>query len=80
MEVIRNRKGDRSGLGAIHGSGTYSDHDFFYCQHSNEAWHEQAIRLKDEMGKSRSATIKKLLQEEIDQILRTRTPTIKPRT
>jgi len=70
MNVERNVDGPTSSVEAM--SGGKHLHDLFTCPNTEEEWHEHAIELMDEMGETASKRIKKILQEEIDEILKNR--------
>lgn len=51
--------------------------DVFNCPNTGEDWHNQIITLMGERDRTSSAKLTTLLQEEIDQVLASRTPTKK---
>jgi hypothetical protein len=74
MEVKRNKKSADSFNAAI--AGKSSNHDFFWCANYQTNWHIQVRELIGEIENSSSSSIRKLLKEEIDLILKNKTPTI----
>lgn len=51
-------------------------HDRFECPHNSEKWHEQAIELVEAIKNSPSASIRAIMQRELDEILHTKKATI----
>ena len=74
MVVERNQYGPTSSVAAM--AGFQSHHDSFSCPNSGKTWHNQAIALMKEVKRTSSKRLKEMLQEELDMILCTRTPTI----
>lgn len=50
-------------------------HDEFACEFSCEAWHRQALALKQEAEKTPSGEVARLLLAEADRLVRSRTAT-----
>lgn len=73
--VERNQLAETSFTGAL--SQLKRWHDFFYCQHSKEKWHEQLLKLRKLIEETPSKKLQIILEEEINEILITRTPTIR---
>lgn len=72
--VLRNQIGPTSFIGAIASSKT--PHDLFYCQYSELDWHKQLLALKGLILKTPSRRIQLILEDEANEILATRIPTI----
>lgn len=75
MEVERNLPAIGGFAAAMGGSNRIRDR--FTCPNSNNKWHHQAVSLVLEQSKTKSAKLTALLQEEINEILATKTPTKK---
>lgn len=73
MEVQRGVEVSRTFAEAM-GKMTFPS-DSFTCPESEQDWHRQIVSLLQEQGRTRSAKLTALLQEEIDEILATKTPT-----
>jgi hypothetical protein len=52
-------------------------HDEFRCVHAGEPWHRQALALKMEAAGTASGRLGRMLLEEAEQVVRTRTATRK---
>jgi hypothetical protein len=72
MEVTRNVKGSTSFAEAIGKKGHV--HDSFRCQHYRKDWHRRVSALMDEGRATKSESIRKVLQKEIEDILQRRKP------
>jgi len=75
MEAHRNVNGPTNFASAMAKHKTL--HDAFYCPNAGKAWHNQAIALKEEMEKTASTRLAKLLREELGDVLKTRKATKK---
>jgi hypothetical protein len=75
MNVERQSKGPSSFAAAL--SLTINNHDIFWCANHEMTWHTQARDLMLEMQRTSSNSIRKILKEEVDDIVRTRIATIK---
>lgn len=73
MDVKRDLDGPTSFTMAI--GKSKRKHDFFWCPHREDAWHEQVVQLRQFMKSCPSAFLSEVVQREIDQILETKTPT-----
>jgi hypothetical protein len=58
-------------------SGSNRKRDRFTCPDSEHDWHLQVVALTVEVGKTNSAKLTALLQEEISEIVATKEPTKK---
>jgi hypothetical protein len=72
-EVVRNIKGHPGYVSFL--CGIAEDHDLFLCKHMKEPWHQQALALMKMAEATPSATRQAELEQEIQRILTTRTPT-----
>lgn len=71
MEVTRNVNGPTQFVMAV--SGAKRLHDAFFCPHYKDDWHKRVSDLWGEIGiGTKSAKIKKLIREEIGEILKKR--------
>lgn len=70
MLVSRNVYGYASLIAAM-GSKTKTLHDSFICPHYHEDWHKLMLELIFEQNRTRSKSIKAIIQKDIDDILRT---------
>lgn len=52
-----------------------STFDYYECPNRNSNWHIQVLRLKKEISETASTAIGKILQKEINQILKNRKAT-----
>lgn len=50
-------------------------HDTFSCKYSGEKWHDQVIHLFQYMRKCPSKVISDLIQQEIEEVIKSKTPT-----
>jgi hypothetical protein len=50
-------------------------HDVFYCKFSSEDWHLQTLALKRRIESETSQAIADLLQEELNEVLKTKQTT-----
>jgi len=75
MEVHRNVKGPTCFGEAMSGNKTL--HDSFWCPNAGKDWHNQVIALKEEIEKTASTKVAKLLQAELKQVRKTRKATKK---
>lgn len=73
MEVERNQEGATSWAESMAQKKHSFDH--FYCKYSNERWHKQLLKLRRMIEDTPSITIANLLQEEVNQILKTKVAT-----
>jgi hypothetical protein len=73
MLVDKNQYGPTSSIMAM--SGSKRHYDFFHCPAREESWHKQVVALRQEKRKTASAMIASVLQNEIELILQTKTPT-----
>lgn len=73
MDVTRNVHGPTSSIGAMFGSKRL--HDQFACPNVGEKWHTQVYNLRRQAEDTPSAAIQKIIEDEIQQILKTRQPT-----
>ena len=69
----RNQHGPTSWLMGISGQKRY--YDFFCCPDREEAWHIQVVELRKMKRTTPSAFIAAILEQEIELILQTKTPT-----
>lgn len=53
-----------------------SNDDVFSCPNYSEKWHRQAVVLKERIKKETSFKIIKMLQEEIEEIIQAKKPTV----
>lgn len=72
-EVQRNIDGPTSWAESI--AKMKHMHDSFKCKQAMDPWHLQARALLQEKRKTNSTRLKQILQEEIDEILRTKQTT-----
>lgn len=70
MDVERGSVGPTGWCEAMAGRG--HRHDKFCCPNAQLAWHAQAVRLRKEAANTASETVRKLIHEELDELLRTR--------
>ena len=68
--VTRNLNGPTSLAESL--AGMKHLHDRFTCPHVDKDWHEQVLHLKKEQEKTKSPSLKKILEEDIRKILYTR--------
>ena|SRR3989344_1353034 len=47
-------------------------HDYFECPNLGELWHKHIVSLTDEQMKTNSAKIKQILEDEIQETLKTK--------
>jgi len=73
MDVSRNNGPSGGFAGAM--AGHNRKYDVFSCPNRRLAWHLQAKLLKREIEKTPSNTLAEVMQEELDGILKDRTPT-----
>jgi hypothetical protein len=73
-EVQRNKMGATSYAESVRGKEHL--HDYFYCAHAEQRWHEQVRQLLNERRMTNSNSIRQMLDMEIELILKTRQPTI----
>lgn len=66
--VDRDQKGPTSWAGAM--AHKQTPHDFFYCPHGNESWHQKALDLVQEMGETRSKRVVELIRQDLKDLLR----------
>ena len=45
-------------------------HDYFFCPYSKETWHLNALELLKEIEKSHSSSLKKIMQNDLDEIIK----------
>jgi hypothetical protein len=50
-------------------------HDEFHCERAGETWHRQALALRQEATQTASKRLADLLNQEADEVARTRTAT-----
>lgn len=74
MDVQRGVNGPTSSIGAM--AGFKHLHDSFFCPFSKENWHQQVLALKSRIGKEISKKLIDILTEEMEEILKTKTPTL----
>ena len=67
MTVIRNQNGP-TGMAESMAGGKYL-HDAFYCPHAGQDWHIEAGDLLDEMLKTKSKRVVKLIRLDLDELL-----------
>ena len=65
--VERNRKGIRRWTAGM--AGMFESHDWFQCPNVEQPWHMRVLQLMDEMEKTASTKISKILRREIDRLL-----------
>ena len=65
--VRRNQIGPTSWAGAMANAETA--HDYFFCPHSKEPWHEQAVALLQAIENTPSKRIAALMQEDLVDLL-----------
>lgn len=75
MLVERNVDGPRSFTQAM--AGGKSKHDFFWCPHRNEDWHKQVVAIRRKARETPSMRQQTMLEEEADEIVKTRQATKK---
>lgn len=75
MKERRNVNGPRGFVMAMIGSKSL--HDSFDCPFSQDEWHIQVVRLREEGDKSVSARIEAIYRDEAEEVLKTRTATKK---
>ncbi len=68
-DVKRGVYGPTSWAGAMAKKGRL--HDLFTCPNSKEEWHIQALNLLQEMEKSFSPSLKEIMQNDLDYIVKT---------
>jgi DNA replicative helicase MCM subunit Mcm2 (Cdc46/Mcm family) len=73
MNVKRNCEGPRSSIGAM--AGCKSKYDFFSCPDAAEEWHYQALRIKQMIADTPSASLAIILEAELRKILKDKKPT-----
>lgn len=56
-------------------AGGKHSHSFAVCPNAEEAWHLQIRALREEQGNTQSASIKKILADEMDHIFDTKKTT-----
>ena len=79
MQEERNVLGVRSWAESMaRHLGTFGSYRFdkWTCVHSTESWHKQVVSLRNEKHQTQSASIRKMLEEEIKLVLRDRISTI----
>jgi len=47
-------------------------HDQFYCPNAETAWHVHAVELRKEADETASRKVRKMIEQELDELLRTR--------
>jgi hypothetical protein len=70
MDVERGRVGATSWGEAM--ARRSHRHDQFRCPNATLAWHGQAVRLRKEAANTASKTVRKLIRNELTELLRTR--------
>lgn len=74
MNVDRYSKGAGSFAASL--AETITNQDIFWCSNHNANWHIQCRELMVEMTRTASGTIRKMLKEEVEVILKTKTSTL----
>jgi hypothetical protein len=69
-DVERNRLSSTSWAGAMAKVKTL--HDYFYCPHCEEDWHEQALELVQTINTTPSKRLAALLRQDLDELLNER--------
>ena len=75
MAVSRDCFGPTGYASALAGPSAWTRHDEFHCRHSDEDWHRQALRLRQDAVATPSRTLEKLLEQEVREVLATRKAT-----
>lgn len=70
MEIKRNFDGATGMAEAM--SRRKHLHDVFTCKDRHEDWHLQAFEIQREASKTHSGKLKKMLLNEVDEIIKTR--------
>lgn len=70
MDVKRNVYGPTQWAMAV--SGRKRMHDSFMCPNYNKTWHKRVVDLKTEKYQTTSRKLRRLINEEIREILKTR--------
>jgi hypothetical protein len=74
MNVDRHSKGHSNFAAAL--AENISNHDVFWCANYKANWHVQCRELMLEMTRTASSSIRKMLKEEMEGIIKTKTSTL----
>jgi len=50
--------------------GGRSLHDYFYCPNNEQKWHEKAVEMKMELNDTKSPSLRKIIQKDIDELIK----------